>query len=120
MVLPSRFRGSSKRRASSAADIDGDDLYARYLAAYPPGTNPVFKTRTEMTALAAGSSSVERAGGQDRVLGAVLIFQDRGCSPWVATHCALFFHGDPGTRSCVAIRLGCLTLGRLTGGSPGV
>ncbi len=29
------------------ADLDGEDLYARYLAAYPEGTNPVFKKRAE-------------------------------------------------------------------------
>lgn len=29
------------------ADIDGDELYAKYLAAFPPGADPVLKTRTE-------------------------------------------------------------------------
>lgn len=28
-------------------NVDGDDLYARYLAAFPAGTNPLFKQRTE-------------------------------------------------------------------------
>jgi hypothetical protein len=29
------------------ADLDGDVLWAKYLAAFPPGTDPIFKTRTE-------------------------------------------------------------------------
>ena len=29
------------------ADIDGDELYAVYIAAFPAGTNPIFKTKTE-------------------------------------------------------------------------
>lgn len=29
------------------ADIDGDELYAIYLAAFPEGTNPIFKKNTE-------------------------------------------------------------------------
>lgn len=29
------------------ADLDGDELYAAYLAAFPEGTNPVFKKNTE-------------------------------------------------------------------------
>lgn len=28
-------------------DVSGDDLYAEYLAAFPEGTNPVYKTKTE-------------------------------------------------------------------------
>ena len=28
-------------------DISGDDLYAAYLAAFPAGTNPIFRERTE-------------------------------------------------------------------------
>jgi len=28
-------------------DIDGDALYAAYLSAFPPGTNPIFRERTE-------------------------------------------------------------------------
>jgi hypothetical protein len=29
------------------ADIDGDELYAKYLASFPEGTNPIFKKNTE-------------------------------------------------------------------------
>lgn len=29
------------------ADIDGDELWAKYLAAFPPGTDPLFAKRTE-------------------------------------------------------------------------
>jgi len=29
------------------ADMDGDALWALYLASFPPGTDPIFKTRTE-------------------------------------------------------------------------
>lgn len=29
------------------ADVDGDQLYAEYLAAFPEGTNPIFKKNTE-------------------------------------------------------------------------
>lgn len=29
------------------AGIEGDDLYAKYLAAFPPGTDPLFRKRTE-------------------------------------------------------------------------
>lgn len=29
------------------ADLDGDVLWAKYLASFPPGTDPIFKTRTE-------------------------------------------------------------------------
>lgn len=29
------------------ADVSGDDLFAAYLAAFPEGTNPVFRERTE-------------------------------------------------------------------------
>jgi hypothetical protein len=46
-IVARSFQGLVKTENVFAADIDGDDLYARYLAAYPPGTNPVFKTRTE-------------------------------------------------------------------------
>lgn len=35
------------KTAVYVADVDGDELYARYLAAFPTGTNPIFKTRTE-------------------------------------------------------------------------
>lgn len=29
------------------ADIDGEALWGKYLASFPPGTNPIFKQRTE-------------------------------------------------------------------------
>lgn len=36
-----------KSPAVFVADLDGDALWAQYLAAFPPGTDPVFKNRTE-------------------------------------------------------------------------
>jgi len=36
-----------KRGTVFVADLDGDALWEKYLAAYPEGTNPIFKKRTE-------------------------------------------------------------------------
>lgn len=41
-----RFEAMSKRELY-VVDVDGDALFAAYLAAFPPGTNPVVKERTE-------------------------------------------------------------------------
>lgn len=41
------FQAIAKSDTVFVADIDGDELWARYLAAFPEGTNPIFKTRTE-------------------------------------------------------------------------
>lgn len=41
------FKDITKRDPVFVADLDGDELWSKYLAAYPEGTNPIFKKRTE-------------------------------------------------------------------------
>jgi len=41
------FQDLTKDADVFVADIDGDELYAKYLAAFPEGTNPIFKKNTE-------------------------------------------------------------------------
>lgn len=41
------FQDITKRGTVFVADLDGDELWSKYLAAYPEGTNPIFKKRTE-------------------------------------------------------------------------
>ncbi len=41
------FQALAKSPNVLLADVDGDALFAEYLAAFPPGTNPLFKERTE-------------------------------------------------------------------------
>lgn len=67
-MVAKSFQGLVKTESVFAADIDGDDLYARYLAAYPPGTNPVFKTRTEYDCSCC-RQFIRRAGGVVRIDG---------------------------------------------------
>jgi hypothetical protein len=43
-------------------DLDGSDLYAQYLAAFPRGTNPLFKTKTEHDC-GTCKQFIRRAGG---------------------------------------------------------
>jgi hypothetical protein len=57
---------SFQERAKSAnvfvVALEGDDIYARYLAAFPEGTNPIFKTRTEYDCSCC-RQFIRRAGG---------------------------------------------------------
>lgn len=57
---------SFQERAKSAnvfvVALEGDDIYARYLAAFPEGTNPIFKTRTEHDCSCC-RQFIRRAGG---------------------------------------------------------
>lgn len=46
-IVADTFQKFVKRGGVFVADVTGDDLYAAYLAAFPEGTNPLFKTRTE-------------------------------------------------------------------------
>lgn len=46
-IVAQSFQTLTKDANVFVADIDGDALYATYLAAFPEGTNPMFKTRTE-------------------------------------------------------------------------
>lgn len=41
------FQDMMKNDAVFVADLDGDELWTKYLAAFPEGTNPIFKKRTE-------------------------------------------------------------------------
>ena len=45
-AVANRFKQMSKQELF-VTDISGDDLYAAYLAAFPEGTNPMYKTKTE-------------------------------------------------------------------------
>lgn len=44
--VAARFAEMSKGELY-VVDLDGDELWAAYLAAFPPGTNPIFRERTE-------------------------------------------------------------------------
>jgi hypothetical protein len=46
-IVASSFQETVKNPSVFVADLDGDTVYARYLSAFPEGTNPLFKTRTE-------------------------------------------------------------------------
>lgn len=46
-IVTKTFQNIAKETHIFVADVDGDALYAKYLAAFPAGTNPVFKTNTE-------------------------------------------------------------------------
>ncbi|MFI5297261.1 MAG: hypothetical protein ACHREM_04120 [Polyangiales bacterium] len=46
-VVAASFQGIAKGTNVFVADVDGDELYAGYLAAFPPGTDPLFKKKTE-------------------------------------------------------------------------
>ena len=41
------FQDRVKTTDVFVVDLDGDDLYTQYLASFPEGTNPIYKTRTE-------------------------------------------------------------------------
>jgi hypothetical protein len=70
-IVAQSFQRLVKDTSVFVADIDGDDLYARYLAAYPLGTNPVFKTRTEYDC-ACCRQFIRRAGMVVRIDGGAL------------------------------------------------
>jgi hypothetical protein len=46
-LVAESFQKSAKGNSVFVTRIDGDDLYAAYLQAFPEGTNPIFKKRTE-------------------------------------------------------------------------
>ncbi len=46
-LVAATFQELTKDSAVYVADIDGDALYAMYLAAFPDGTNPIFRKNTE-------------------------------------------------------------------------
>jgi len=46
-LVATSFQDLVKSPTVFVADIDGDELYAKYLAAFPEGTNPIFKKNTE-------------------------------------------------------------------------
>ena len=45
--VESTFQRLTKKQALFVADLDGTAFWEMYLAAFPEGTNPIFKTRTE-------------------------------------------------------------------------
>jgi hypothetical protein len=46
-LVAASFHELTKSSTVFVADIDGDALYATYLAAFPDGTNPIFRKNTE-------------------------------------------------------------------------
>jgi hypothetical protein len=46
-IVAASFQSIVKASQVFVTDVDGDALYQRYLAAFPEGTNPVFKKQTE-------------------------------------------------------------------------
>lgn len=46
-MIADAFQAITKGGDVFVADLDGDELWSKYLAAFPEGTNPLFKTRTE-------------------------------------------------------------------------
>lgn len=46
-IVAGSFQSMMKGPAVFVADLDGDELWAKYLTAFPEGSNPIFKTRTE-------------------------------------------------------------------------
>lgn len=46
-MVAASFQDRIKAADVFVVDLDGDEVYARYLAAFPMGTNPVFKKNTE-------------------------------------------------------------------------
>lgn len=46
-IVAASFQDLLKSSAVFVADVDGDALWEKYLAAFPEGTNPVFRKRTE-------------------------------------------------------------------------
>lgn len=46
-LVATSFQELTKDSTLFVADVDGDALYAMYLAAFPDGTNPIFKKNTE-------------------------------------------------------------------------
>jgi hypothetical protein len=46
-IVATSFQSITKVSEVYVTDVDGDMLYARYLAAFPAGTNPTFKKQTE-------------------------------------------------------------------------
>ncbi len=61
-VVAGSFQSLVKDNAVFVADVDGDDLWTKYLAAFPEGTNPIFKTRTEHDCSCC-KQFIRRAGG---------------------------------------------------------
>lgn len=46
-IVAESFQDITKGTNVFVADLEGDDLWTKYLAAFPDGANPIFKTRTE-------------------------------------------------------------------------
>lgn len=46
-LVAANFQDLCKNTNVFVTDVTGDALYAAYLAAFPPGTNPIFKKQTE-------------------------------------------------------------------------
>lgn len=46
-IVTASFQSIARSTQVYAANVDGDVLYARYLSAFPDGTNPLFKKATE-------------------------------------------------------------------------
>lgn len=46
-IVAKSFQAIVKQPNAFVADVEGDALYAKYLLAFPEGTNPIFKTNTE-------------------------------------------------------------------------
>jgi len=46
-IVAKTFQAMVKAPGAFVVDIDGDALWQAYLAAFPPGTNPIFKKNTE-------------------------------------------------------------------------
>lgn len=46
-MVAESFQDIAKGTSVFVADLDGDELWAKYLAAFPEGTDPLFKKRTE-------------------------------------------------------------------------
>lgn len=46
-IVAASFQAIVKAPQAYVTDVDGDVLYQRYLVAFPEGTNPIFKQRTE-------------------------------------------------------------------------
>lgn len=46
-MVATSFQDRIRKVNVFVADLDGDDLYAKYLAAFPEGTDPIYKKNTE-------------------------------------------------------------------------
>jgi hypothetical protein len=90
-MVASSFQERVKAENVFVADLNGDDVYAGYLAAFPEGTNPIFKKNTEHDCSCC-KQFVRRAGCVITIDGKVRTVWDRAAedapAPYreVATH----------------------------------